>query len=219
MDLQQILSHRDYCILCQKKLIYFIPQYPKLKFHTDEKGFHIRSDSKSGIAIDLNYDGTYHRNKRNYKIYKEPITIIKGCQECYQISQTPPKDKSGKLISRPIAMTSIAMKPTTLPMSFHTSLGNIKSKECAYAFSFYFMGDNSSYNIHLQYDVIRHYDEEEFYHLDTSYFTKTSTMHHASFEKTLDQIFTLRLPNIVNLSNVKTTDQYLNKCRTIMTFS
>jgi hypothetical protein len=216
MNLQQVLHYRDNCILCQRPLTYFVPEYPKLNFWEDVNGFHLRSGHKSGIAMDFNFDGTYRRNKRHYKIYSQVLKIIKGCQECQNLSEklNQPMIDSTWLSS---IRTNIVMKSRS-PVSFsHTSLNNLKSKECAYTFQL--EGTAKDYSVNLNYDKVRYCDKDQFFHIDTYYHTGTSILHHARFDQTVDNIFALRIPSTVSLTNVKTVEQYVNKCKMLMLFS
>jgi hypothetical protein len=193
MDLQKILSHRETCFICQEKLVYSIFDYPNLFFLTDDKGFHIRSGHKQGIRMDFNFDSIYQRNKRNYTIYQKAINIVKKCLNCCRDVNNFPSYPS-------------------------TSLSNIKNKEYAYNFTFH-LHPNNIYSARLGWETARYHDDQQFFHVDSYYPTNRGELHHATFDKKIEGIFSLDLPNVINLSKVNNVNDYIKKCTTIINFS
>jgi hypothetical protein len=201
MDLQQVLHYRDNCIICQKELTYSIPSYRGLNFSVDDKRFYL--SHKGSPALSVYFDNEtvveteYRGYKRNiyHKIFTDPLQIIKGCRDCQGTLPTG----SG------------------LVNTYHTTLNNIKGKECSYTFS---IGQASKkYFANLQFEVVRFHDDEQFYHIDSSHQANTSMLHHGAFDLKLENIFYLNLPSVINLSSIKDLDSYIKKCKTIMLFS
>jgi hypothetical protein len=209
MDLQQALNHRQNCILCQKPLTYIIPEYPNLQFQFNDFGLYIRSGHKAGIRMEFNYDGSYNKNKRHYKIYNEPISIVKTCQEC-QNHNIP---KSWQNTHNSVRQHKKFSVGTVAP----TSLNNMRLKECSYGFRLY--GQNNTFSCDLTYEVVRHYDEQQFYHVFNSFTNNFGSLHQAPFNGSIDQIFSLNCHNLINLNQVLTLEDYIRKCKLLMCFS
>jgi hypothetical protein len=192
MNLQQILSHRNTCFICQSKLIYFNNSYPKLVYTTDAKGFHIHSRHKQGIAMHFNFDGSFSFGEREYKIYREAtISIIKQCPNCREPGNAFP--------------------------GYHTTLSNIKKKEYAYHISLIPKGN--THRSVLGWEAARYHDDQQFFHVDTYHPSYHSELRHATFDKKIEDIFTVSLTSPINLSNINTIDEFTNKCRTVINFS
>jgi hypothetical protein len=207
MDLQQVLHYRDNCVICQKELTYFIPDYPQLDFSVDDKRFYLSHKDKPALSV--NFDNEImvevgYRNKyKHHEIFKDPLRIIKGCKNC----------QSEYVFRRDAWETPL----NRIHNTYHTSLNNIKAKECSYTFSI--CQASKKYFANLQFEVIRFHDDKQFYHIDSSHQGNVSALHHASFDAKLEDIFYLNLSSVVNLSNIKDLDSYIKKCRTIMLFS
>lgn len=203
MDLQQILSHRDACFICQEKLIYSLPLYPNLKYSTDSEGFHIRSGHDRGIRMDFNFDGSYRRNKRNYSIYKDVLRLRKICLNCFDPT-------AGVAVNRKGSVYSTDLTPN-----------NIGYKEYSYCFNLEQQGDR--YAVALTCETARYRGDEEFFHVYVNHGSyghlPHSQLHHANLDKKIDDILNLRIPSAINLSNVNTVEEFVNKCRTIVNFS
>ena len=200
MDLQQVLHYRDNCIICQKELTCFIPAYPQLDFSADDERFYLSYKGKPGLSVNFDDETMIEvgcRNKYKYhEIFAAPMQIIKGCREC----------QSSLCAARP-----------ELTNSYHTSLNNIKGTECSYTFSI--CQASKKYFANLQFEVIRFHDDKQFYHIDSSHQANNSMLHHASFDSKLENIFYLNLSSVINLSNIKTLEDYIKKFRTLMLFS
>ena len=197
MNLQAILSHRTNCLICGNEMKCHAPEYPKLLFYIDEKGMKITSGhSKHGIRMFFGFDGKYTRTKQNYKIYQEPLIITKHCDECYR----------GKI--EPFASTQ----------HFFTSINNMKSKKCLYGFQI-MVDARGNYDSLLNYELVKYHDNKAFYHLDTSYLSGSSVLHHGNFVGSIEDVLILRIPSVVNLGNVKNIDQFLSKYKMYMLMS
>jgi hypothetical protein len=211
MDLKEILNYRNNCIICKNKMVYVIKNYPNLVFKTDKKGFHINSGNnflpKSGIQLDFNFDGSFYRNKRNYKIYTEPLQIVKMCRTC----PVPAIDFTYKNFllksTNPIGLTN----------SFIASLNNVKNLECFYTFQL--TGGVDIYSRHINYDIIRYHDKDSFYHVELSYLTNSSILYYGNFHNKVDDILIIHIPSIVSLANINSIEDFIKKYKLLITFS
>lgn len=219
MDLQSILSHRTNCLICGSEMKLHAPEYPRLVFYVDEKGMKINSShTKHGIRMFFGFDGKYTRTKQNYKIYREPISITKQCDTCLsgnshtvEFTNTP---RNIRLKGRTPSWSTMS----SVRQQLFTSINNMKSKDCAYRFQI--MGDaEGNYDGALNYEVVRHYDDDRFWHMDTSFVTGNSILHHGSFNGTLEDIMTLHIPAVMNITNMQNIDQFLSKFKMYMLMS
>src|ERR1700686_3715585 len=103
-------------------------------------------------------------------------------------------------------------------MTSASTFDNIKNKQCFYSFNLC-LTMNKTFEVLMENDVIRYYDDNQFYHINTSYEFNSSTLYHSTFDKPLQDIFTLTLPNVINLNNVKTIDNFIDKCKLLMIMS
>jgi hypothetical protein len=195
MNLQQVLSYRDTCFICQEKLVYFLPGYPNLVFLTDDKGFYIRSGHKQGIKMDFNFDGSYQRNKRNYNIYQSILDIRKHCINC----------------PLPIKISDIKDQETII------TVNSILNKEYYYTFTIYQL--ENTYEVMFNWEAARYRDGQQFFHIYNNHYVNKGELHHATFDKSLEDILHLNLPNTINLTNVKNIEDFTNKCKLLINFS
>jgi hypothetical protein len=192
MDLQKILSHRETCFICQEKLTYSIPLHPNLIFSTDNEGFHIRSGHKQGIKMNFNFDGTYQRNKKDYKIYQSALAINKNCRNCSSSTQN-------------------------IYVENEITINNIMSRE--YGYSFIIDRLKNNYVATLNWETVRYRDDQQFFHIYNNHYAHSGEIHHATLDKNVKDIFNLRMPSPINLSNINNVEEYINKCKIIINFS
>jgi hypothetical protein len=203
MDLQKILSHRETCFICQEKLIYSLPLYPNLQYSTDSKGFHIRSGHAQGIKMDFNFDGSYQRNKRNYSIYRDTLRIRKICINCFDPTAGIITNQKGNI------------------QTTDTTINNIGNKEYSYCFNL--VQQEDKYAVTLTCETARYQGNEEFFHIYVNHgsygHVPHSQLHHANFDKRVEDILNLRIPGAINLSNVNNVEEFVSKCKTLINFS
>ncbi len=210
MNLQEILSYRDRCIHCDRELVMRIKRYPKLLINIDKEGLKIGSGRKNGVYLNFGFDGTYERNKRDYEIHKRPVIIQRRCQSHPMIDAergyiVPSKQKN----VGPGAMVSGPYLGTTINTMYNTV--------CQYDFMLY--GDSQgNYDAKLASDFIFWHDSTEFWHTNT-YFTNEEThLYHGRYEQKLEEVLRQVLP-AMNLRNVKTKDQFIQKLKLYNLFS
>jgi len=216
MNLKEILNHRNNCLICGSPMTYHIPDYPNLQFEVFEKGLRIHSGNNRGIVMLFGFDGTYQKNKRHYGIYKSSITVTKNCDICSAIDHKLESDKYFILNFSSLGLLNKSLWKTNIAP--HTSLTNMKTKECSYRFQL--MGDaEGNHTCTMKHESIRYYDEESFWHIDTSFVSDSSRIHHSNFDAQLDQILSLHIPAVINLNSLKTPGQFIDKCRMYITLS
>lgn len=217
MDLKDIIDRRNNCLICGSQMNYYIPDYPKLQFSIFEKGLRIHSGHNRGIMMLFSFDGTYQRNKRHYAIYNSPITITKKCDICSANCEPALDEKIAKSI-RFSTLFAIKNRSLSLPGTNYTNINNMKNKECYYTFQL-MGGAEGDYGCNLKHETVRYHNEEAFWHVDTSFITDSTIIHHSNFDARLDQIMMLRIPAAMNLNNLKTPQQLIDKCQMYVTMS
>jgi hypothetical protein len=218
MDLQEILNHRSNCIICSHKMELEVISNANLNIDVHDSGLKISSGHSGGILMRFGFDGKYQRNRRHYNIYKHPVRITKYCKQCNESSYQPPPEVSlPKNVLTPSLVKNIILKgrsvgATTMSAATNrfTTLNNMKSKECSYAFMI--MGDGEgNYDGGLLWEDVRYHDDNAFWHLNTSYVSKVSTLTHSTFDATMNDVMSLQIPAPINLNNIENIDQFLSK--------
>ncbi len=201
MNLKEILDYRKDCLICGRPLKFKIKKYPKLSITQDDEGLRIQSESKNGVRFIIKYDGTYERNKRTYKIYSNPLFIEKVCS--HHMRGEPD-----------LLLTGYRGGSNS---SVDTSLGNLK--ELAYSYMFTVLGDSEgNYDAHLHQEIAHYYHHQAFWHVNTRFYDKTSTVYHAEWYQKISEILHLSLPAI-DLKNIHNTDQLISKIKLYTLFS
>ncbi len=219
MNLQEILSYRNECIHCDRPLVMRITKYPKLSITQNDGGLKIRSGHKDGVYLNFKFDGTYERNKRDYKIHAGPVHIVKRCNFHPLIGQqaTPPGNGNIiKLKSRSIGATTMS---SALDNYFSSSINSLKTLTCQYDFSLF--GDSQgNYACNMTREYLYWHDEEEFWHVNTHFGADFTQIYHSTFENTLDDVMRggLKIP-AANLKGVKNKDQLIEKLKLYTLFS
>jgi hypothetical protein len=220
MNLKEILHRRDICIFCQSPLTYYCVNYPNLSYQVTENYFRISSPFKNtGVLITFEFDGKYTKCKRNLELFKENIEIIKSCVPC--ISKSNGNNADTKLVKTALSeMTQLRPLSKRINTEYHTALNNLMFKQCAYKFQIMdTYAAKDTYASVLTYEITRYYDEHSFWHLDTSFVTNSSVICYGNWNDTLDQVLNLKMPYPVNVVNVKNTEQFLQKCKTLILMS
>lgn len=207
MNLKEIISYRDVCIHCNRPMVMRIKDYPKLTISVVEDGLKIKSRHKDGVYLHFGFDGKYVRNKREYKIYQQPIIITKRC------NWHPLKGYGGD------PSPTITFKGTmasTLQEYFGTTLNSVKDTTCQYSFQLF--GNKGIYEVNLTSEFVYWHDDIEFWHTDTYFGTNKTQVYHASYEQKLDEMMRLELP-AMNLKNIKDEEQFIQKLKLYALFS
>jgi hypothetical protein len=192
MNLQEILSYRDTCLICQSQLTYYAPNFPHLLLSADQEGFHVSSSSKA-VKINFRMDGTYHCNRRKSKVYEQSLWIIKGCRACSSV----------------ISWTESPRHNYTLP--------SLLIDQCLYSFGLKMMEDHK-YEVSMVFELVQYHNQTEFYTVDVID-SQDSYVQHGIFANRVDQIFSLSTPYAINLSGIRDVDGFIGKCKTLITFS
>jgi hypothetical protein len=221
MNLQEILNYRNKCLICQREMVLGYTGTPKLKVSNTTKGLRISSSHKDGIKFLLNPDGTYQRGERWYDIYDScMILLTKSCPVCYS-SIYPPNSLNSKnpviiMKLRSVGATSMAGAVNSYFQSGGAFFDSIKKQSCFYSFTVD-MDGQSNYQTTLTMECIRYCDSVQFWHANTD-FSKGTTLYNAEFTDKLEDMLSLHLP-IVNMSNIKDTDEFVNKFKIYSLFS
>ena len=97
-----------------------------------------------------------------------------------------------------------------------TSIDDIKDISCGYNFTL--QSSNGTYTANMDYEGIAWHNDVEFWALDTFHAEDASHIYHGLYAKTIADALHLHLP-VMNLSAVKTEEQFLNKMRLYALFS
>lgn len=183
MNLQEILNYRNNCLHCGRPLVMHVDGYPKLIIGQDSDKLFIKSNKPNGVFLNYHFDGSFERNKRTYKIHTGTVFINKYCH-----FHMPNREEfKGKTIN------------------------DIKEISDAQQFSLSINSDNT-YNVALEYDGVSCHDDVELWALDTFHSDNITHIYHGFYSKTIGEMLHLKLP-IVNLSSIKTKEQFLNKMK------
>lgn len=197
MDLQQILNYRTNCLICQTPMTYADLGTTNTKLWNDDKGFHIRRHT--AIRVDLNFDGTYCASAKSLKRCAD-LVFTKICRGCEGFPAITLKSRSQGI---------------TIINDFIT-----KKKCCKY--SFRFSPNQNVYNIELVGESIEYNDGNRFSCIDTFFTYNDSILTSGNYTaNSINDIINnkVKIPTAINLSKVKTLDEYLNKYNLLMTFS
>lgn len=215
MELKDILHYRETCLFCQGPMNYHCTEYPNLGYQVTDDFFQINSPFKNtGVIATFYFDGKFARCKRNLKLFKKPIVITKVCDACLSESKSP---VNTKLIKNSKGHMS-HLSPRNMSNDFFTAINNLMAKECAYKFQL--MGDaQGNYAPILVGETTRYFNDKSFWHIDTSFLTKVSVMHHGNWDDTLDQVLSLRITTPINVGNVPNAEQFVQKFKTYVMMS
>lgn len=204
MNLQEILSYRDRCIHCDRLLVMRIAKYPKLSISVTDEGLKIRSGHKDGVYLNFKFDGSYERNKRDYKIHAGPVYVVRRCNFHPLIGEGNP----------------ILLKQRSIGLStMGSTINNLKSLTCQHEFTLF--GDSQgNYDCKMNNEFLYWHDEEQFWHVNTYFGSNSTQIYHSTYENTLDEVVSSRLVvPATNLKNVKNKDQLIEKLKLYMLFS
>lgn len=194
MNLQEILSYRDKCVICERPLTMRIVRYPKLSINVTDEGLLINSIYKDGARLLFKYDGKFERNKRDYKIYDGPIHIERRCMFHPQ--------RSG-------AVTNISSRGTTID--------NLKDLTCQYEF-FLFNDGNGNCSADMHTEWLYYHNEEAFWQVNTWFGSGKTHIYSAKFSDTFNNMLQLKTPAI-NMSSVQNPEQLIGKIKMYTLFS
>lgn len=202
MNLLEAIHHRDDCVICGKpmKIKLINSTYRnKLTINVTDEGLKIRSGHKDGVYLNFKFDGSYERNKRNYKIYTSPVFIEKMCNLHPHGSEQP------------------IIRKVRSPVTVGSTIDNLKELSCHFSFTLF--GDSSGqYDVSLHTEKIHYFNHEEFWHVNVWYNSDHTAIHNAKFDDKLEKMLTLRLP-AVDLKNVKNIEQLIDKVKLYTLFS
>lgn len=216
MNLQEIMNYRTRCIICGRQLKTVVSGDKYLQTSYNKRGLKISSRHSKGIMILFDHENNYHKNNKNYSIYKKPIRIQRECPTCCDTA-----DFIHKKMVKPLPNKLIIMKSRTIGYStFHhyeTTFQNMKSNRCLYTFIIW--GDSEgNYVIRPALEVLKIFDQEAFWHMTTDFSEGHTTFHHAKFSDNIDNLLTLNLP-ATNMSGTITKDEFVRKFKLYTLFS
>jgi hypothetical protein len=173
-----------------------IASHPKLLITQNDEGLRIHSKHPNGVYLNYNYDGKFERNKRDYKIHQEPVTIYKGCP-FHSI-------KNG-----PISIISSAVGGT--------EIRTLKNLNCQYAFTL-IQDHNGGFTSHLITEFLFYFNDEEFIHVNTWFHFDETRIYKAKFYSKIDEMLVLDLP-ATNMKAAQTIEQLVDKVKLFTLFS
>jgi len=218
MNLKEVFTYRDKCLICNKELKVFINDYPQLILSLHENGIKISSSHNKGILILFNFDGTFETGRRKYGVYKDTLNIIKGCTNCnYCVNQLPEYNNAINF-GGTIKFKTRGIGYSSYFSAIENNLTNLKNKHYYYSFNIAPDSTNKTYAVSAYRESIKFNDNISFWTIENSQTLKTSYITHGKFSDTIEQILNLELP-IMNLSNIQTTDQLISKIKTYITMS
>lgn len=191
MNLQEILNYRNNCIVCNRKM-----ELSSINFtlkETDD-GVLVKSKSKNN-HINFHYNGIYkYSEKANLKnIDTKPLYVLKECPHCIG------KGKNKRTLIK-------------------SSLNNLKSFRCAYAFKIFYDVDGN-FTCKLSWEDIKFYHSNEFYHCLTDFDKNESSIKSGNFQSdTIDSIIRINVP-IVNTNKFLNKEVLINKIKLYNLFS
>ena len=214
MNLKEILNYRQNCLFCQLPLTLSLITHISLNSTAEifDQGLHIKSPQQKDIYLSFNFDGSLQKGN------KEVINTIffgKSCKECITTPTIKPLDKKTRNLlakyntSKPIPISNKVKADIT-------SINTLKSKNCCYVFKLY-LKDNS-YEVELDSEYIKYYDEDIFYHITTVFNLNQSHINYGSYQGTLKDIFSLKVP-IIDTTQMQNTDQLIEKIKMYMMLS
>ncbi len=209
MNLQEAIGYRTKCIICQKDMIFTIDGYPNLSITLHDNGLRIRSGHKNGIWMFFNFDGSWRRNRRHYKIYSKSLVVTRRCPDCYNKQSYQP----------PMILKARSHGPTIVFALFDrfTSLNNATTFNCSYEFIISKI-NKKRYEAKLSTEIIRYCDRQAFYHLVNDFTVKGAQLIRGNFVDALDNILFLKLP-LITTGSIQNTEQLLNKFKLLALFS
>lgn len=202
MNLQEILSYRDKCIICDRPLVMKVSRYPKLSIDVTDDGLKIKSAHPNGVYLFFKYDGTFDIGKRNYKVYNGPIHIIKRCMFHPQ--------KSGPV-------TILKSRSLGLSTGTGTTMDNLKDLTCQYEF-FLFGDAEGNYSGDLHTEWLYYHDEESFWQVNTWFGSDKTHIYSAKFLDRFSDMLQLKVP-ATNMRGVQTIQQLIGKIKMYTLFS
>ena len=177
----------------------------------------MRSGHIKGLYMLYRFDGTYEVGERKYPtVYGKPVLMTKICPSHHTLNNNNPHYIYTKARSAGASFPGGTNSNVGWAFMMDNSLGDIKTKCCQYIFTL--DGDvNFNYTTNMTAENIRYHDKEMFCHVATD-FGKETLIHKANYEGSVDSIFRLKVVPVY-LSNVKTTEEFLDKINLFALFS
>jgi hypothetical protein len=206
MNIQEAINYRTNCIICSKHMpIDFerMSSARKLKITETDKGIEIRSGHKNGIYMLFKPDGQVIKTEKNYKIYSSTIQFFRRCEYCRGTTGAP------------IILKSRSVGASTALGA--SSINNLRDSAVYYSFYTY-PNKYGVYTTSFSYETIRYSDGTKFWHVNTSANEHKSIIYYGKFSDPISKAIYLTVPDM-NLSNVKTKEQLIDKIKMYTLFS
>jgi hypothetical protein len=178
-----------------------VVRYPKLSINVTDEGLKIWSGHKSGIYLFFKNDGTFDRNKRDYKIHSEPVHIQKHCPT-HILKEGP--------------ITVIKGNPPYI-RARDTTLDNLRELACQYEF-FLFGDSEGNYVTSLHSEFLHYNTSEAFWHLNTWFGSDATRVYYGEFYQKINEMLRLKLP-ATNAKNIQSAEQLISKIKMYTLFS
>lgn len=200
MNLDEVLNYRSRCLVCGRKMELKALDLAGVRLQRTNTGLMIET-GLVGLAVHFKFDGTYEKMKHWNPLYVKPMNILKECPECL------PEDLVGR-------NNPIVYKPRSAGF---TTLARFKEKRCAYTFNLF--GDSEgNFDSNLDWEDVKFFQDDKFYQLKTNFPDDNTEILSGSATDGFDGLLRMSLPAI-NIKNVGTTEQFIDKMKLFNLFS
>lgn len=189
MNLQEILDYRTHCLICGKLM--------KLDF--------ARGNRTQKLSLNITNDGVKIQSG-----HKDGVYLFFGFDGKYERNS-----RNYKIYSEPILFYKYC--PDHVDESNITSIETMRLSTCYYDF-WAFMDAEGNYDVDRHSEIIHYNDRIAFWHINTYFNNMSSLVYHGKLKESLSDITCLDVPAI-NLSNIKTKEQFLAKIKIYNLFS
>lgn len=189
MNLKEILNYRTNCLICGELLT--------LDFN--------RSIRKRKLYINVTDLGIEIKSG-----HKEGVYLLLGFDGKYKTNS-----RKYKIYSEDLLLRKYCSNHSDITAIL--SIDSMDKMACGYSFFVHPM-NNGNYGIYLHSETVHYRDKKDFWHVDVSYPRQVSIIAHARFSQKIDKVKYLNVP-IINLSNVKNKEQFLDKIKLYTLFS
>lgn len=221
MNLQEALSYRNNCIICDHPMETKSLDLAGLTFTTDETGLHIKGGTKD-YHVSFNYDGTYQRSKKWWSTYVKPLSVLKECPRCLPDDFKDGIKAGTKAITKAdLPSRVVILKGRSVGMSSlvaQSTLNSLKDLRCAYAFNIFGDAENN-YTCEMKWEDIKFHNNIEFNHFITDFDKNESSIKGGNFQSdSIDSMIRINVPAI-NTSKLLTREALINKIKLYNLFS
>ncbi len=223
MNLQEVLTYRSQCLICDRKLETKSLDLAGISLTRTNEGLLAELFSKDkNYSVYFKNDGTYERMKRWNNVYVKPLAILRECPKCIpkidivedKVTLSAPQPPHILLKSRSVGATTT----TGAALLMATTLNSLKDLRCAYTFELF--GDSEgNFESTLNWEDIRFCTKTDFYHIKTNFKEGKTWIKSGNFKKdTIETIVSMDVP-AVKTTNITTKEKLVEKLKLYNLFS